>query len=81
MKGENRPLVTDEPVKFEKQPVEVQDFFWKIPDCFRGFHGTYLKSIKKHRNMLTHHWWDLGTLGSRQGAPGTVREEPAVSCR
>ena len=25
MIGENRQLVTDEPVEFEKQPVEVQD--------------------------------------------------------
>ena len=24
--GEKRPLVIDEPVEFEKQPVEVQDF-------------------------------------------------------
>jgi hypothetical protein len=26
MIGENRLLVTNEPVEFEKQPVEVQDF-------------------------------------------------------
>jgi hypothetical protein len=26
MNGENRPLVADEPVEYEKQPVEVQDF-------------------------------------------------------
>jgi hypothetical protein len=26
MNGENRPLVTDEPVEFEKEPVHVQEF-------------------------------------------------------
>ena len=26
MIGENRQLVTDEPVEFEKQPIEIQDF-------------------------------------------------------
>jgi hypothetical protein len=26
MNGENRLLVTDEPVEFDKSPVEVQDF-------------------------------------------------------
>ena len=26
MNGENHLLVVDEPVQFEKQPVEVQDF-------------------------------------------------------
>ena len=37
MSGENRPLVTDDPVEFEKQPVEVQDFrkiahhYWRNP--------------------------------------------------
>ena len=30
MNRENRPLVTDEPVGFEKQPVEVQDL-GKLP--------------------------------------------------
>jgi hypothetical protein len=25
MNGENRPLGTDEPVEFEKQPVDIQD--------------------------------------------------------
>ena len=34
MIGENRQLVTDEPVEFEKQPVAVQDFR-RIIDHFR----------------------------------------------
>jgi hypothetical protein len=33
--GKNRRLVADEPVEFEKQPVEVQDFK-KLTNRFRG---------------------------------------------
>jgi hypothetical protein len=44
MIGENRHLVTDEPVEFEKQPVEVQDF-GRITGHFRGICGVYLKLI------------------------------------
>ena len=47
MNGENRLLVTDEPVEFEKQPVEVQDFR-KITDHLRGIYTIYLKLIKKN---------------------------------
>ena len=35
MIGENRQLVTNEPIEFEKQPIEVQDCR-KITDRFRG---------------------------------------------
>ena len=35
MNGDNRPLVTDEPVEFENEPVEVQDSR-KTADQFRG---------------------------------------------
>ena len=39
MDGRNRPLVTDEPVEFErKKPVEVQDVS-KIMDWFRRIYG------------------------------------------
>ena len=38
--GENRQLVTDEPVEFEKYPVEDQNYR-KITDCFRGIYGIY----------------------------------------
>ena len=37
MNGENRLLVTDEPVEFEKYPIEVQDFN-KIPNHLRGIY-------------------------------------------
>ena len=36
--GESRRLVTDEPVEFEKEPVEVPDFR-RISDHFRGIYG------------------------------------------
>ena len=38
MIGENRQLVTDEMVEFEKLPVEVQDYCRKITDHFRGIY-------------------------------------------
>ena len=37
MIGENRQLVTNEPVEFEKLPVKVQDRR-KITDHFRGIY-------------------------------------------
>ena len=41
---ENRQLVTDEPVEFEKKPVEVQDSR-RITDHFRRIYGIYLKLL------------------------------------
>ena len=38
MSGENRQLVTDEPVEFEKQPVKVEDCR-KIADHLSGSCG------------------------------------------
>ena len=37
---ENRQLVTNEPVEFEKEPVEVQDC-GKITDHFRGIYKIH----------------------------------------
>jgi hypothetical protein len=45
MIGENRQLVTDEPVEFEKQLVEVQDSR-KITNHFRGIFRIYPNLIK-----------------------------------
>jgi hypothetical protein len=43
LSGKNRRFVTDEPVEFEKQPVEVGDFH-RITDRFGGIYGRiYLK--------------------------------------
>ena len=48
MTGENRQLVIDEPVEFEKWLVEVQDFR-RITDHFRGI---YLKiNIAKPKDV------------------------------
>jgi hypothetical protein len=60
MIGENRQLVTDELVEFEKQLVEVRDCR-KIPDHFRGI---FPNSIKENCRMSTCNWLDLQTLGS-----------------
>ena len=47
MNVENPPLLTDEQVEFETDPVEVQDFR-KITDCFREICRIYLKLIKNN---------------------------------
>jgi hypothetical protein len=41
MNGENRLLVTDEPVEFENQLVEVQDFRKKITNWSGGIKKIY----------------------------------------
>jgi hypothetical protein len=61
MNMENQPFVTDEPVEFEKQPVEVQDFR-RITDHFRGIGRIYFKP--KTKKISTCDRLDLGTLGS-----------------
>ena len=43
---ENRQLVTNEPIKFEKQPVEVQDCR-KTTDYFRGIYRINPNLIKE----------------------------------
>ena len=58
MIGENRQLVTDEPVKFEKQPVEVQDCR-KITDHFRGIYRIYPNLMKENRRVWTCNRLDL----------------------
>ena len=58
MIGENRQLVTNE-------PVEVQDCR-KITDIFRGIYRIYPNLIKENRRMWTWNRLDLGTLGSQE---------------
>ena len=66
MNGVNRQLVTNKPVEFEKQPVEVvQDYCRKITDHVRGIYGTYPNLIKEKRRMSTCNRLDLQTLGSQ----------------
>ena len=50
MIGESRQIVTNEPVEFEKLPVEVQDCR-KITDCFRGIYRIFPNLIKENRRM------------------------------
>jgi hypothetical protein len=53
MTVENRPLVTNEHVEFEKQLVQIQDFK-KITDLFRGlcrYFLTFNKEKLKYVNM------------------------------
>ena len=58
--GEYRLVVADQPVEFEKLPIEVQGFR-KSSDLFRGIQRTYLKFIKENRKMST--CWTWKTLG------------------
>ena len=61
MIGENRQLVTDE-------PVEVQDCR-KIADHFRGIHRIYPNSVKQNRRMSSCNRLDLQTPGSQPVRP------------
>ena len=47
MNGENQQVLTDEPVDFEKEPVEVQDFKQTI-NQFRGIYKIFLHLTKKN---------------------------------
>jgi hypothetical protein len=47
MNGENRPLLTNEPVEFEEEPAEEVQDLRKITDNFQRICGVYLKFIKE----------------------------------
>ena len=65
MIGENRQLVTDEPIEFEGKPVDVQDC-GKITDHFRGIYRIYYPNLTKgNRRLSTCNRLDLQTLGSQ----------------
>jgi hypothetical protein len=68
MIGQNRQLVTNEPVEVEKYPVEVQDCR-KITHHFRGIDSIYPNSMKENRRMSTCNRLDLHTLGSQPIMP------------
>ena len=48
----NRQLVTNEPVEFEKQPVEVHGSR-KITDRFKGIYRIYAHLIKETQRVAT----------------------------
>ena len=62
MNEENRLLLINEQVEFEKQAVEVQDYR-KITDPFRGIFRIYHKLIQKNRKTTTCNRLDMETLG------------------
>jgi hypothetical protein len=64
MIGENRQFVTNEPVEFEKYPVEVQDCR-KTTDHLRGIYRIYPNLRKENRRMSTCNRPDLQTRGSQ----------------
>ena len=64
MIGKNWQLVTDEPVKFENEPVEVQNCK-KITHHFRGIYRIYPNFMKENRRMSTCNRLDLQTVGSQ----------------
>jgi hypothetical protein len=77
---------TDEPIEFERWPVEVEVDFRKITNHLKGIYRIYLKYIKKnhkkHHKMSTRcNQLDLETLGSQpimpRNLPGHWRE---LSC-
>ena len=72
--GKNRRLVTDEPVQFEEEPVEVQDFR-RITNHFRGIYGIYLKCIKQNWKMSTCNRLDVESL---QSWPTMPKNFPAL---
>ena len=65
MIGENRQLVTNEPVEFEKKPVEVQDCK-KFTDHFRGIYRIYPNLKKEHQRLLTCNRLDLQKIVGSQ---------------
>ena len=53
MIGENRQLVTDDPVEFEKYPVEVEDGR-KITNFFGGiYRGIYPNFVNENWRIST----------------------------
>ena len=74
MIAENRQLVTNEPVEFEKEPVEFQDCM-KITGHLRGiYRRIYPQFNKGNRRMSTCNWLDLQTLGSHVIMPKNLSD-------
>jgi hypothetical protein len=77
--GENRQLVTDEPVEFEKLSVEVQGCR-KSTDHLRGIYRTYPNLIKENWRMSTCNQLDLPTLGSQPIMPKNLPDHWLAGC-
>ena len=62
MNGKNRPPVLDEPVEFEEDLVEGQDFR-KFTHHFRRICRIFFKLVKTNKEITTCNQLDLETLG------------------
>ena len=82
MIGENRHLVTNKPVEFKKELVEVEDWR-KITDHFRGIYRMYPNLMKENRRISTCNILDLQTLGSQlvksKNSPITIADIVNIS--
>ena len=75
MIGENEKLVTNEPVEFEKSPVEVEDCR-KTTNLFDGICRIYHPNLmKENLRMSTCSQSDLQTLGSQPVIPKNIPEQ------
>ena len=76
--GESRPLVTDVPVRYEKWPVQIQDFE-EITGASREVYEIFLESInanpKRHRPRNR---FVLETLGSRLIMPKNLPDTTPI---
>ena len=79
MVRENRQLVTDEPVEFEKYPVEVEDCR-KITHQFGGIYRINPNLIKENRRISKCNRLDLQTLGSRPIVPKNLPDDCPYLC-
>ena len=69
MIGENRQLVTKEPVGLEKEPVKVHQDCRKFTNHLRGVYTIYPNVMKENRRMSTCNRLDLQTLGPQPVMP------------
>jgi hypothetical protein len=76
----NWPVVTDEPVEFEKHLVDIQDLK-NFTNRLRGTYGTDLKLIEKNRKISMCNWLDLETLGSWPIMPKTLSWTLVITSR
>jgi hypothetical protein len=60
MNGENQPLVTDEPVAFQNQPVEVSG---KLPSFTRNLCNIPQIDEENPQKIINGIGWTLETLG------------------
>jgi hypothetical protein len=81
MIGENRQLVTNEPVEFENNRLKLK-IGGKLPIILEDFIERYPILIKENRGMSTCNRLDLQTLGGSQPImPSNLRGHWALACQ